>query len=170
MKTIKLVCCLLVLGFTFEAFAQETETVKLREIEMLATNYKYLNATSNREEALPVKMLQHKAASFNPENSDEYNEGNDEYIVSFTIPDGSILAAYDKNGEIMRTIERYKNIKTPTVIAKSILATYPGWTISKNIYLITYHTEKGLNKNYKFKLKKDGNTIRVKTNEDGDFI
>ena len=170
MKTIKFVCCLFVLSVAFETFAQEAEVVKLPEIEILASNYKYLSTVNNDIEAIPVKMLRSKVATFNIKDSDIYEEGNEEYIVSFTIPEGSILAAYDENGKVIRTVERFNNIRMLPAVAKSITATYPGWNVEKNIYRVTYHNTKGINTIYKFKLKKDGNVIRVQTDEKGNFI
>lgn len=170
MKTIKLICCLFVFSIAFETFAQETPVEKLSEVVIVATNYKYLNEVDNKESAINVRMLQHKLASFDLKNSDFYDDDYDEYIVSFYIPEGKILAAYDKNGKILRTVERYKNIKTIPTVIKSIAATYPGWTISKNIYKVTYHDDNGSKKMYKFKLEKNGNTIRVKTDEYGNFL
>lgn len=159
-----------VFGIAFEAFAQETPVEKLSEVVIVATNYKYLNEVDNTESAINVRMLQHKLASFDLKNSDFYDDDYDEYIVSFYIPEGHILAAYDKDGKIIRTAERYKNIKTIPNVMKSIAATYPGWTISKNIYKVTYHTDNGSKMIYKFKLEKNGNTIRVKTDEIGNFL
>lgn len=165
-----LLCCLFVLNITMETFAQETEVEKLSEVVIVATNYKYLNEVDNREAAIPVKMLQRKVASFDLKNSDFYEDEYDDYFVSFYIPEGKILAAYNKDGQIIRTIERYKNIKMAPEVAKSLAATYPGWKISKDIYRVTFHTDKGSEKEYKFILEKDGNTIRVKTDENGKFL
>jgi hypothetical protein len=65
--------------------------IALTEIEIAANNKKYIRATG-----------------------EEPNFYEDEYqtnFVRFCIPKGKILAAYDDEGKLLRTVERFKGMK-----------------------------------------------------------
>ncbi len=166
----KLLIGLFVLGLITQAYAQITKVEKLSEIVIVATNYKYLNQVDYKEAAVPVELLQRKVATFDLKNSDFYQDDYDSYLVSFYIPEGKILAAYDKDGKILRTIERYKDIVLPKPILNSVTKRFPGWTISKDVYLINYHHKKGVKKKYKLKLENIDKVLRVKIDAEGTFL
>lgn len=162
----KFVVGLLVMGLTSPIFAQVTE---LPEVEITTVNYKYLNTVDTEDTALNVKMLQKKVAMYNIKDTELYSDDYDTYEVSFYIPDGKIVAAYDKNGKITRTIEKFKNVKLPKAVRESVFKRYPGWALAKDIYRVTYHKDNA-KKVYKVTLKNGDKTIRVKTDEIGDFM
>lgn len=151
--------------------AQITEPEELREVELVAVNYKYLDATTNDEVAVPVKLLQEKVAKYDIKSSDIYSDDYELYEVNFFIPQGTVLAAYDKDGKLLKTVERYKNVGLPSAVMKAVKEKYPNFTVSKDIYLVNYHDEKGIEKRYKLKLDgPDNNRIRVKIDEKGNFL
>jgi hypothetical protein len=164
-----LIIVLIITGLTTIGFAQE-KVVGLEEVEVLGVNYKYLNAIGNSEVAKPVKILEKKVATFDLKNADFYEDETRDYDVYFNIPKGSILAVYDGEGEVIRTSERFKDIRLPLAVSNAIVDKYPGWRISGDIYLVTYGKNKGAKKMYKLFLAKDGKSKRVKTDEKGKFI
>jgi len=166
----KLMIGLLVLGLTTQAFAQITKVEKLSEVVVVAVNYKYLNQVDSQEAAVPVELLQRKVATFDLKNSDFYQDDYDIYTVSFYIPEGKILAAYDKDGNILRTIEKFKDITLPMSVAKSVTKRFPGWTISKDVYLVNYHHKKGVDKKYKLTLENGDKRMRIKSDAEGNFL
>jgi len=166
----KLLISLFVLGLFTQAYAQITKAEKLSEIVIVATNYKYLNQVDYKEAAVPIELLQRKVATFDLKNSNFYQDDYDSYFVSFYIPEGKILASYDKDGKIIRTVERYKGIALPTSVVKSVTKRFPGWIISKDVYLINYHHEKGVKKKYKLKLENIDKVLRVKIDAEGTFL
>ena len=103
----KLILGLLVLGFTTQFYAQ---VVALPEIEVRAMNYKYLNSVDNSVAAVDVKMLERKVANFDLKSSDFYEDDFDFYKVFFYIPDGKIVASYDGKGNIVSTIEKFRDV------------------------------------------------------------
>lgn len=157
---------LLIFGATSPLFAQIT---KLPEVVITAVNYKYLNAVDSEDLALDVKLLQEKVAMYDIKNSDLYSDEYDMYNVDFFIPDGKILAAYDKDGKILRTIEKFNNIKLPKIILESIYNRFPGWTIAKNVYSVTYN-ENNNKKIFKVTLENGDQRMRLKLNDEGDFF
>ncbi len=167
----KVILGLLALVFTAQAYSQIIKTEELSEVVVVATNYKYLNNVDSWETAsIPVELLQRKVAGFNLKDSEYYDDDYDLYHISFFIPQGKILAAYDKDGKILRTIERYNNIKLPMAVKESIADKYPKWIITKDAYLVNYTDSKGAKKTYKLKLENGGETIRIKIDEYGNFL
>jgi hypothetical protein len=158
-------------GLTTQSFAQVIDDGMLPEIEVHAMNYKYLNSVNNAEAPVSVRLLEQKVANHDLKGSDIYRDEYDTYEVSFFIPDGRIVAVYDKNGKIVRTIEKFVNIKPPKAVAKSVAKRFPGWQIYKDSYLVSYHEKKGVTKKYyKLILENGTKRIRVKTDEKGQFI
>ena len=167
----KIVLTLLTVGLAISLHSQIIKTEQLSEVIVYATNYKYLNNIDTEEEAsIPVEMLRRKVAAFDVKSSEYYQDDYDLYNINFFIPEGKILAAYDKDGKIIRTAERFKNINLPNTVKKAILDRFPEWTITKDVYLVTYHNEKGVNKKYKLKLENGDKTLRVKVDEKGEFL
>ncbi len=164
----KLIIGLLVFGLTTQfMFSQITE---LSEV-VVSVNYKYLNAIDNQETAVPVKMLQEKVALYDVKKSELYRDEYDTYTVSFFIPDGKIVAAYDKDGKIMRTIERFKNIKLPYNVTRAIVKRFPNWKMVNDVYKVNYHDKSGIIKNqYKVKLENGDKKMTVKVTDKGEFL
>lgn len=166
----KIIIGLLVFGFAFQSFAQ-IKTEKLSEVVISATNYKYLNKVGLTNAAIPVELLESKVATFNVKDADFYSDEYDTYEVSFYIPDGYILASYDKDGTILRTAERFKNVALPRTVIESVAKTYPNWSFAKDVYLVSYHDASGkITKKYKIVLKNGDKRIRVKVDEKGNFL
>jgi hypothetical protein len=169
MRQSKLMLSLIVFifGFTGLTFAQVT----LPEVKVVSFNYRYLNSVDNKELAMPVKRLELETAAFDLKNSEFYEDVYDNYFISFYIPEGSILAVYDKDGKLLRTAEKFKNIKIPNVVAKAVVTKYPDWKIAKDVYLVSYYSSNDeSSKTYKLLLEKGNKRLRVKTNEKGEFL
>jgi len=165
----KIIIGLLLIGFAIQSFAQ-IKTEKLSEVVISATNYKYLNKVGLENASVPVTLLEQKVASFDLKNSEFYRDDYDTYSVDFYIPDGHILAAYDRDGNILRTIEKFKDIKLPRAVIESVAKQYPNWIFKKDVYLVSYHDDKGITKKYKITLENGDKRIRVKTDAEGNFL
>ncbi|MBP7558350.1 MAG: nicotinate-nucleotide adenylyltransferase [Chitinophagaceae bacterium] len=170
MKQVKLVLLLgiLVAVSATPAIAQDEKT--LPEVKVIANTYKYLRAVDNKDMPPPVKLLERKAAEYDIKKSEYYDDDNVTYYVSFYLPEGFVLAVYDQDGKLLRTAERYKNIPLPPAITKAVGKRYPNWSISKDIYLVTYEDANGAKRDYKLILQNGSKRIRAKLNEEGTFL
>ena len=168
MKT--LIISLLAIGITGIAYAQEAKLEELSEVVVEAVNYKYLSTTDNKEAAVPVKMLERKAAAYDVTTKDYYQDNYDYYSVSFVIPDGKLVAVYDPDGKILRTIEKFKDIQLPDAVSKALQDRFPNWEIVQDVYRIRYEDRKGALKNYKIKLQNGEKTMKVMMSEEGEFL
>ena len=158
---------ILILGATLPSLAQ---VVELPEIEIVATNYKYLNSLGE-EASIPVRELENAVADYDVKSADFYEDEYSTYFVSFYIPEGKILASYDEDGTLLRTAERFKNVNVPQAIKQSIAERFPNWSISKDIYRVTFHQRSGeAKKQYKLVLENGDKRMRVKVDETGEFI
>ncbi len=169
MKTSKLILSLLIvmIASTVQSFAQ----IILPEVRIIASTYKYLNATDNKEMAQPVRMLEYKAAAYDVKKSEFYDDDYDGYYISFYIPNGKILAAYDKDGKLLRTAEKFRNTKLPAAVTGAVAQRFPNWHISQDVYQVHYydHKEKA-DKTFKLLLENGDKRMKVKLNEKGEFI
>ena len=161
---------LITLGLASQAFAQEIQTEELSEVVVSPVNYKYLNETDNMTAAIPVQMLQRKVASYNVEESGFYQDDWGVYTVSFFIPDGKIVAAYDKDGKVIRTIEHFKDVALPPAVRNAIVQRFPNWTLAEDSYRVTYGDKKSPKKEYKVTIKNADKTMKVKVTDDGEFL
>ncbi|WP_370480099.1 nicotinate-nucleotide adenylyltransferase [Tamlana flava] len=167
----KLVLSLIIFSLTFGMYSQIEQ---LSEVIIAPLNYRYLNAVNTEDTDSAVKLLEEKVAMYDLKGSELYDDEYETYTVSFYIPEGIILAAYDKDGKVIRTIEKFQNVKLPIAVQNSINRRFPNWKLEKDIYFVTYHLDNDdaskVRKQYKMTLRNDDEVIRIKANEDGDFL
>jgi hypothetical protein len=161
---------LFLMGVTAPFFAQVIPVEQLSEVFIVGTNYRYLDETSSRDVAEPVKQLERKVATFNLRELDVYEDETDIYDVSFIIPKGKILATYNNEGKILRTVEKFKQINLPESVTKAVMSRFPGWAIANNVYLVKYLDDKKGKKLYKLILENGDVQIKVKTDDKGNFL
>ena len=163
----KLFFYLISIGFVSQIYAQD---IQLPEVVISAVNYKYLNAVNAEDSDMIVKQLQQKVALYNIKESELYEDDYDYYTVSFYIPDGRIVAAYDRDGNIIRTIEKFESVKLPKDVRDAVFDRFPNWTLDKDVYYVNYRTNMDTRKVYKIKLKNGSEVLRVKIDAEGNFM
>ena len=163
----KLMLSLFIMGLTTQVYAQDTTVFPAVNI---VHNYKYLSSVDSKDTAIPVDELQLKVSDFNVKELDIYTDEYNLYDVYFVIPQGKILASYDKDSNLLRTIERYKNIDLPLPVLKVLDERFPNWLVSQNIYLVNYHDSDNIRKLYKLTLENGDQLIRVKVDDVGNFL
>ena len=159
---------LLVCSLTTPVFAQiiVLDTIVIRPIK-----YKYIYEVVDKDIDQSVKNLQMMLGKFDITKEEYYEDEYESYRLSFYIPKGYAVATYDKDGNLLRTIERYKNVKLPLAVSRALIERFPNWTVDKDIYKVSYSEPNWESKKtYKLKLTNGKKTIRVKTDEDGNFL
>jgi hypothetical protein len=140
---------------------------------IISLNYKYLENQNSKTINQHVKTLESEVINYDhKENLSElYDDDYETYSVSFYVPKGKIVAAYDKSGKIIRTIEKYNNVRLPLVVMQAVSKRFPNWGIIEDAYLIKYHCEAdSLKQEYKIKIQNENKVLTVRTNEEGVFI
>jgi len=163
----KIMYFLISIGFVSQLNAQE---IKLPEVVISAVNYKYLNAVNTEDSDPSVTRLEQEVAFYNIKESDLYEDEYDTYMIEFYIPDGKIVAAYDKDGKILRTIEKFQSVKLPKDVRDAVFTRFPNWTLDKDVYYVTYNENKDAKKIYKIKLRNGKEVMRVKIDAEGNFM
>jgi hypothetical protein len=163
----KLVFGLIVCGLTTHMFAQE---ITLDEIQLFS-NHNYFTATNTEQVALPVKKLEDQVLDYKADKSDFKYDKGEIYNVTFSIPEGKIIAAYNDEGKLVSTIEKYTNVRLPSEVIYAILERFPKWAIMSNTYYVNFHREHGITKKlYKIEIVNDDKSLDIKTDEQGNFI
>lgn len=164
----KVILAIFTFGIAFPSFAQ---VITLPEVEVSAKNYKYLDNVKSSSLPQTVQNFERYAAAYDIKSLDYYEDEYDNYFISFFIPNGKILAAYDNEGNLLRTVEKFENIALPKVVAQAILKKYPGWKVTQNAYLVNYHNKQGVTKKeFKIRLEKGNQGMRIKADENGNIL
>ena len=164
----KLILGLFIFGLTTQVFSQ---VIELPEVFISPVNYKYLYTVNSEDNDPKVASLERKVAQFDVTKEDYYDDDYDGYSVSFYIPSGAIVAAYDKDGKLLRTIERFKNVKLPVAVNNAIAKRFPNWSMTKDSYQVSYNDDESKAKKiYKVKLTNGKKTMHIKTDEAGTFL
>lgn len=163
----KLFINLIALSLTATGVAQTNGTgqqVTLTGVTVRPLNLSYLNAVTDERMPESVTALENKAARFNITDSEIYDGDFEAYEVVFEESNGTILATYDGRGRIVESLERFKNITLPYEVRNKVAMDYPGWTIHSDAYLVSYYKDKGVDKEVKIQLRKDGKRKNIKLN------
>ncbi len=161
----KLFINLIAIAITGAGFAQTNgsgQSVALTGVTVRPLNISYLNAVTDERMPESVTALENKAARYNVTESEVYDEDFEAYEVVFSQSDGVILATYDNRGRIIESLERFKNITLPYEVRNEVAEKYPGWTIHSDAYLVSYYKDKGVQKEVKIQLRKDGKRKNIK--------
>ncbi len=164
----KILLGLFIFGLTTQAYSQ---TIELPNT-VISLNYQYLDAIDSNDMPERVKKLEKEILNYEHKGlSKLYDHADEIYEVSFYVPQGKIIAAYNKHGKIIRTNEKYNNVRLPLVVMQAISKRFPNWGIVEDAYLIKYHCNKDfLQQKYKVKIKNKDQSIMVITDEKGTFL
>lgn len=152
-----LVIGLFILGLTSLSYSQnkngEVKEIELEDMIVNSLNKDYLNHVSEENKITDfVKELQYQAAKYDITECSGYDGRSNFFKVAFKGDKGKILAIYDKNGKIVKTAERYKDVILPKDIIKYVLTDYPKSTFLKMVYTVNYGGGSDIMKTYKIQI------------------
>lgn len=146
---------------------EEKQAIELKGVTVTPLNLDYMYTVVDKNMPPSVQKLERKAAQFDITELDIYNGQFEAYEVFFEQDNGTIIATYDSEGKIMQSYERFKNITLPLAIREHIYKSNPGWTIHKDIYIVSYYDDKDVSKVAKVQLVKDDlkRNLKIDINE-----
>ena len=164
------------LGFTTLMYSQtaiEPEGLlsKVKTLSPLNSNYE--NTVYDLDISKRVKYLQNLAAEYNVKKHENYKEGVESFRVVFKENNqykGTIVATYNRNGEITDSFEQYRDVQLPLAVRQSITNLYPDYIILKDIYIVKYSKDGEITKLYKIKMTNDRDKVTIKMNQNGNLI
>ncbi|HEX9827850.1 MAG TPA: hypothetical protein VGA80_14720 [Flavobacteriaceae bacterium] len=168
-----LVIGLFVLGLTSLGFSQNTnsnvEEVKLESVTVTPRNLSYLDKVQDKSMSDHVKFLEDKASVYNVRELPEFDGRKESFKTIFRGTKGYIIATYSNNGMILKTRERYSDIKLPKQLIKSVLSQYPNSDFLKVVYTVDYDHQKDVKKTYKIQIMKDNLIKNLKISSGGNI-
>lgn len=153
-----------------EANEDETQEVVLEGVTVTALNMDYLEKVHDKATPEVVKELEHKAARFKIKGTPIYFSEVGPYEVHFSNSKGNIIATYNRKGKILVSSEKFKDVVLPLEVRNSVYREYPDWKINSNVYLVSYHHNKGVKKIYQFQIGKDNDKRNLRTDVAGNIL
>ncbi len=168
----KVVFSIILLGLTGLGFSQESNegitAVELAAVTVSALNSDYLTYVQNQDTPEVVQQLQNRAARFDVTALRDYNKKEKQMFETvFKATNGSLIAFYAKNGQIVSSMENFKDVVLPMTIRKRVFEANPGWKMGRNQYVSTYQDDRLIKKMYRIQLVQGGEKKRltIKLNE-----
>lgn len=169
MKTFLIV--LFTIGLTNLTYSQES--LEKSNLEELATanniiksiNSDYLKNVNSNDTPIKVMKLQNIAAKYKIKDAEIYkSKSNSTYDVVFEEANCKIVATYNNKGEIINSVETFKNIRLPQKLSTEISKEYPNWRFTGNVHTINYNKTNGSKKAYTVEIKNGNYSKMLKFN------
>lgn len=93
---------------------------------------------------------------------DHIEKEYDTYIISFRSDKGYLNAEFDKDGEIQKNDQVFRNILIPRHLMRTLYRDHKGWTMVKNKYVAGGDGDKIDRGFYKIKLEQDNRSKKLK--------
>ncbi len=165
---------LLILGLTNLTIAQSNQfaqNVHLAEVTIVPRNLTYISNVLDDNTPRQIKNLETSVARYDVTAHPNFNDRDiDAFEVVFEQPNARIIATYDKNGQILKSFEKFQDVILPKDLVKEIMMEYPGWEFHSDTYLVSYYTGRDVKKHYKIQLMKDKNRVNLKVDPSGNII
>lgn len=174
MKTI--LKSLIFLGLTSLSYSQSSNEIKdIKLDKALLTqdkNVSYLKKVENKNSPEIARKLEDDASKFDITKSKTYENTFDTYEVIFKGTNGNIVAAYDDNGKLLNTYEKFENVALPENVKNTVLKEYSDWTIHKTNYLVNYFNGKNsaVKKVYQIQIMKGNDKMNLKIDSEGNDL
>ena len=94
-------------------------------------------------------------ANFNIQNfiAENSNASYDSYVVTFTSEKGFLEADFDKEGNLVKTFQKFQDIALPLDIRRAVYMANKGWTMTANKYKASGRGDLVEREMYKIKLE-----------------
>jgi len=171
----KTVCIyLLVLGFVYPSLAQERlyeemyESGELPAVvlkkagEEFSVYYPDISNPDSRVVELEKSFISYKLETENGKLKS--------YLLIFELEDGFLSASFNEKGKLTSVVEKFKNVRLPELVRKSLAKKFPEWSLIKDKFLYVQKYGSVKIKEYKVIMKKGNKIRRVVLNEDGVII
>lgn len=173
MKTF--IVILLFLGFAASSYSQKKtekeegkmDIINLPEIVIKKAGSDFSVYVPDDNPDQNVRRLEEKFVAY--DLGKDY-EGNENYLVTMEVKNGSLAATYDENGKLIRVVENYKNVVLPSNVIYSIYKNFPDWTIVNDKFLYTQTEGDIVKKQYNVKIKKNDDVRKLVVQPDGEIV
>ncbi|MCG9972137.1 hypothetical protein [Christiangramia crocea] len=99
--------------------------------------------------------IQNFIASYGDRDYDSYN-------ITIRSGQGYLLADFDKEGELVRTYQKFNNIVLPLDMRRELYMAYKGWNMTENKYIASGRGELLEKEMYKIKIENGNRSRNIK--------
>ena len=140
----KIITFILVAGWVLTSYSQD-----VIQLEETTLNYEptaevvfedYSNGIIRVKESYE-RQFQSNAIAFINENFDlnrfrkETDNKNGDIYITVSSSNGQLNVKYNKNNQLVKTFQKFKNVALPFEVRNQVYASYMGWTLAKNKYI-----------------------------------
>lgn len=125
-------------------------------------NEAYLTSVSMQDAPDIINRMQEAVANFKVKKIESFNwkaDGTCEY--TFEIPACKIVAAYDKAGTVLNTLEEYQDVKVPYNFVEMVQNEYQNAMIVASKFSIAYSNEKATRKSLQLSILNNNQTMEL---------
>ncbi|TNJ42444.1 hypothetical protein KFZ70_14820 [Tamlana fucoidanivorans] len=179
MKTIVLTLVAVFMMFSGQSQIGHTQyaVLKTSDVEAFKTktssralNANYLDKVLDHSMAVHVSALENRVAFFDVTKSRGFKKSKAHpFKVKFKTEKGYVEVFYDKDGTVIESKGRYKEVKLPRAVRISLFKTYEGFILLDSDYLVNYKNG-SVEKLYYVKIGKGSDIKKIKMHADGTFI
>ncbi|MBJ7879953.1 hypothetical protein [Gelidibacter salicanalis] len=171
----KMLIGVVILGLTNLVQSQSTETsisrVKLKEVLISPIkNTSYYDAVYDPYAAKEVRDLETVVAKYDISVSEISGKKFNSYTVMFSNNIGKIITIYDKDGVLLKSVEKFKNVRLPEKVRVSLSSKYPGWRLDQTVFRVKYANNKGVDRAYHLQIKKGKEKLNLKVTCEGHIL
>ena len=172
MKNLLIGLC--IIGLTNLSYSQElyskVDPTEHGDRSISYVNSNYINKVQSVTISKQVKLLEELVSRFDITNNRKFDGRKASFKVRFNGRTGYIIASFNNKGEILKSTEKFKDIRLPIHVLQSISRAYPNASILSTTYTVSYNSESGAKMNYSVKIRKGNLRKRIKIDSNGGFI
>jgi len=85
-----------------------------------------------------VRQYQIMAVDYDVAKLDLFDGRNELFLVAFKTQKGTILTSYDRKGEVVESVEKFRDLALPLEIMRTGLKSHAGWAVIRTNYYVSY--------------------------------
>jgi len=169
----KIILGLLLIGLAMQSYGQNVlfqakiKKEKVPAVIIESIDYKFKDFEAIEFIAIPIEFIEEDVFINNDIVTDE---DYDTYQVTLKGKNSRIVAIYNKDGDLLSTVEHLKNIAPALEVRNSIAKAFPGWAITKDSYKMIHFSDKQTKERYKFIIEKGQDKKVVFTDGKGEIL
>jgi hypothetical protein len=117
-----------------------------------------------------VKEFQIMAVEYDVAQSDLFDGRDALFLVVFRTQKGSIEASYDWTGEVVETIERFRNLTLPRKVLLSGMKDHSGWRVMGTSYYVYFVKDRRKRILYTLQIADGKKRKKILLDKDGTII
>ena len=133
-------------------------------------NRYYIKQVQNDATPVDVKIIENQVSRYDVTISQMFDSRSEPFEAVFRSTKGSVIVTYDNSGEILSSLEKFKDVILPESIKRYVLKKYPNWSLLNDTYFVSYKKGENIKKSYKIKIGKDNLKKNLKLDVSGNIF